>query len=163
MAVMKKEFVEKLEWFNDDEMMDLISIGQSTPGAIAINTSVLVGYKVCGIVGALVTVLGTITPPVLIMSLVSLGYDFIKDNYYVMVAVKGMQAGVAALLVDASINMFVNVTKEKHWYSFVLIGLAFVYAKFFNFGVLYLAILCALLGVLKVVIVGKKVNSNDAN
>ena len=61
--LMRKKFVEELHWIEEEEMMDLTAIAQSSPGAIAVNASILVGYHVAGIKGALTTVIGTILPP----------------------------------------------------------------------------------------------------
>ena len=66
--LMRKKFVEQLHWIDEEEMMDLTAIAQSSPGAIAVNASILVGYRVAGVPGALVTVLGTVLPPLIILS-----------------------------------------------------------------------------------------------
>ena len=67
--LMRKKFVEQLHWIDEEEMMDLTAIAQSSPGAIAVNASILVGYRVAGVPGALVTVLGTVLPPLIILSI----------------------------------------------------------------------------------------------
>ena len=64
---MRRKFVEELGWIEEQEMLDLTAIAQSSPGAIAVNASILVGYRVAGFVGALLTVLGTIIPPLVII------------------------------------------------------------------------------------------------
>ena len=69
---MKRTFVDKLHWLDDDEMMDMIAIAQSSPGAIAVNGSIQVGWKVGGFIGMMVAVLGTIIPPMVILSVISL-------------------------------------------------------------------------------------------
>ena len=61
--LMQKKFVEELGWIDSEEMLDLVALGQSMPGALAVNTSILIGYRVAGVAGALITLLGTITPP----------------------------------------------------------------------------------------------------
>ena len=50
--LMRKKFVEQLHWIDEEEMMDLTAIAQSSPGAIAVNASILVGYRVAGVHGA---------------------------------------------------------------------------------------------------------------
>ena len=70
--LMRKKFVEELGWIEEQEMMDLTAIAQSSPGAIAVNASILVGYRVAGFRGAMLTVLGTILPPLFIISVISL-------------------------------------------------------------------------------------------
>ena len=56
--LMRKKFVEKLHWLDEQEMMDFAAIAQSSPGAIAVNASILIGYRIAGLPGALVTVAG---------------------------------------------------------------------------------------------------------
>ena len=62
--LMRKKFVEKLHWIDEQEMMDYTAIAQSSPGAIAVNAAILVGYRVAGIAGALIAVLGTVLPKI---------------------------------------------------------------------------------------------------
>ena len=62
-SLMKKKFVDELHWIEEKEMLDLVAIAQSSPGAIAINGSIVVGYKLAGITGVLVSIIGTIIPP----------------------------------------------------------------------------------------------------
>ena len=61
--LMRKKFVDQLHWIEEQEMLDLTAIAQSSPGAIAVNAAILVGYRVGGIGGALLTVIGTILRP----------------------------------------------------------------------------------------------------
>lgn len=63
-TLMKKQFVDELHWINEEEMLDLVAIAQSSPGAIAVNGAIVVGYKLAGIAGVLTAVLGTVIPPV---------------------------------------------------------------------------------------------------
>lgn len=155
-AAMKAKFVEKYKWFDEDEMLNLMSLGQSCPGPIAINTSVLVGYRVCGFIGALVTLFGTVLPPLVIMSVVSIFYKLIASNEYVRMLLKGMQAGVAALLVSIFIDMFINIKKKNSILSFVIAIFAFIFARYTDFSILYLAIICGLVGFIKTKLVLKE-------
>ena len=79
-AVLKPIFIEKYHWISEDELLDLISIGQATPGSIAINVSVILGYRIAGFAGALVAMLGTSIPPFVMMLLVTIFYDNIVAN-----------------------------------------------------------------------------------
>ena len=85
--LMRKKFVEDLGWIEEQEMMDLTSIAQSSPGAIAVNASILVGYHVAGITGALLTVLGTVLPPLVIISIISMFYQAFRDNAINIIAI----------------------------------------------------------------------------
>ena len=87
--LMRKKFVEQLHWIDEEEMMDLTAIAQSSPGAIAVNASILVGYRVAGVPGALVTVLGTVLPPLIILSIISFFYTAFRDNRIVALVMRG--------------------------------------------------------------------------
>ena len=79
--LMRKKFVEELGWIEEDEMMDLTAIAQSSPGAIAVNASILVGYHVAGFPGAMLAVLGTILPPLIIISIICIrGFETIINQ-----------------------------------------------------------------------------------
>ena len=96
--LMRKRFVEQLGWIDEQEMLDLIAIAQSAPGIIAVNTSILVGYKVAGVGGAVFTLLGTMLPPLILLSVLSYVYDAIKDNTIVKTLFFGMSIGVAIVI-----------------------------------------------------------------
>ena len=59
-SLMKKKYVEELEWLEEDEMLDVTAITQSAPGPLPVNASVIIGYRLSGIVGSLIAVAGTI-------------------------------------------------------------------------------------------------------
>ena len=93
---MKRKFVDSLKWLSEEEMLDFAALAQASPGAIAVNAAILVGWRVCGFAGMAVAVLGTILPPMVILSVISLFYAAFAANRWVALALKGMQAGVAA-------------------------------------------------------------------
>ncbi len=144
--LMRKKFVEDLGWIDEDEMMDLIAIAQSSPGAIAVNASILVGYHVAGIPGALVTVLGTVLPPLIIISVVSLFYRQFRDNIIVSLVMAGMLCGVAATICDVVINMAKTVFKEKRFLYVFIMAAAFAAVRFFDVNILIIILVCALSG-----------------
>ena len=98
--LMKRRFVDELHWLDDDEMMDLVSLAQSSPGAIAVNAANLIGWRMGGFFGMLAAVIGTALPPMLILTVISLFYNAFAENRYVASVLRGMQAGVVAVIVD---------------------------------------------------------------
>ena len=72
--LMRKKFVEELGWIEEEEMLDLTAIAQASPGAIAVNASIMLGYHIAGIPGAILAVLGTVLPPLIIISIISMFY-----------------------------------------------------------------------------------------
>ena len=120
-SLMKKKFVEELEWIEEDEMLDITAITQSSPGPLPVNASVIIGYRMYGIVGSLVAILGTIIPPMVIISIISLFYNQFRENKYIAIALQVMRAGVAAVILDVTINLAKNVCKTRRilYWSYV--------------------------------------------
>lgn len=100
-SLLQKKFVEELGWIDQNEVMDLTAIAQSCPGVMSVNTSIMIGYRICGPLGAVITALGTVMPPMIILSLISLFYAQFRSNPAVSVILKGMQAGVAMIIAAA--------------------------------------------------------------
>lgn len=134
--LMRRKFVEKLHWLEEEEMMDLTAIAQSSPGAIAVNASILIGYRVAGVPGALVTVLGTILPPLVIISVISLFYAAFRDNAVVDLVMKGMLAGVAAVIADVTVTLAQGVAKTRRRLPLVILAAAFIAVQFFGVSVI---------------------------
>ena len=82
-TLMKKKFVDEYHWIEENEMLDLVAIAQSSPGPIAVNGAIVVGYKLAGMIGVLVSIIGTIIPPFLIISVISVCYQAFRDNFFV--------------------------------------------------------------------------------
>lgn len=144
--LMRKKFVEDLGWIEEQEMMDLTAIAQSSPGAIAVNASILVGYHVAGISGALLTVLGTVLPPLIIISVISFFYQQFRDNVFVNMAMTGMLAGVAAVICDVVINMAKSILEQKRVIpALVLVG-SFVAVRFFDVNIMVVILVCGMIG-----------------
>lgn len=122
--LMKKKFVDDLELIGDDEMLDMVAIAQSAPGAIAINVSIILGYKIAGFIGALVGCFATALPPLIIITIVSMFYEAFRDNIFVNKALIGMGAGVSAIIVSAVIAMMKPMLKSKQNVAIICIGFA---------------------------------------
>ena len=144
--LMRKKFVEELGWIEEQEMMDLTAIAQSSPGAIAVNASILVGYHVAGIPGALLTVLGTVLPPLIIISVISFFYQQFRDNAIVNMAMAGMLAGVAAVICDVVINMGKSIIQLKRILSVLVLLGSFVAVRFFDVNITIVILVCGMIG-----------------
>ena len=155
-SLMQKKFVEELHWLEEDEMLDMVALAQASPGAIAVNGAILVGRKLAGIPGIAVAVLGTILPPMVILSLISLAYEAFATNLWVARALKGMQAGVAAVIVDVSLNLGTRVVKERDPLCIALMIVAFVLNYALHVNVIYIILGAALLGIGKALYLRRK-------
>ncbi len=144
--LLRKKFVEELGWIDEQEMMDLTAIAQSSPGAIAVNASILVGYHVAGIPGALLTVLGTILPPLVIISVISFFYQAFRDNVIVAMAMAGMLCGVAAVIFDVVINMAKTVFLQKRILPILIMAGSFIAVRFFSVNIILIILACGIIG-----------------
>lgn len=145
---MKRIFVDELHWIGEDEMLDLAAMAQSSPGAIAVNASILVGWHVAGFAGMLTAVLGTVLPPMVILIVISFFYTAFAANPYVALVLNGMQAGVAAVILDVVWNLGCDVFKlHKPFYLLMMAG-AFIAAVVFEVNVIYIILAAAVIGIL---------------
>lgn len=146
--LMRRKFIREKQWIDEDEMLDLTAIAQSTPGSIAVNASILLGYRLAGLRGVLVTLFGTVLPPLLILSLVSVFYAAFRHNVYVTLAMRGMQAGVAAIILDVVWTMGKNVVSRKRILPvFIMVG-AFAAVWLLDVNVFAVIVVCGLIGVI---------------
>jgi len=144
--LMRKKFVNELRWIEEIEMLDMTAIAQSSPGAIAVNASILVGYRLAGVFGALVTVFGTVLPPLIILSVISLFYTQFRDSLIVGRVLTGMQAGVAAVIVDVVLTLGKEVLKQREMIPIAVMVLAFVAASIFHINVILIVLACGIIG-----------------
>ena len=144
---MKRKFVDELHWIDEAEMLDLIALAQSSPGAIAVNAAILVGWRVGGFLGMLVGVFGTILPPMLILGVISFFYSAFAENRYVALVLKGMQAGVAAVIADVVIDLGGRVIKERSLLHILIMAAAFAAVVIWDVNVIYVILAAALVGV----------------
>ena len=157
---MKRKFVDELHWIDENEMLDLTAMAQSSPGAIAVNAAILVGWRVGGFWGMLTAVLGTVIPPIAIISVISLVYSAFASNVYVALLLKGMQAGVAAVILDVVCNLGIKVIKQKSIVQIAVMILAFVATFVFDINVIYIILAAAVIGVVTEVLKKKKGGDN---
>lgn len=144
--LMEKKFVNELGWIDEDEMLNLIALGQSAPGPIAVNTSILIGYRMAGVPGAMITVLGTILPPLGIMTVLAYVYLAVRDNAIVNNVLLGMQAGVAAIIVNVVYNMAMRIIKQKKIIPILVMIAALIAGIIFQVNILWLLLVSALIG-----------------
>lgn len=154
--LMRKKFIKELGWIDEQEMMDLTAIAQSSPGAIAVNASILVGYHVAGLVGALITVLGTVLPPLLIISILSFFYTAFRDNPIVNMAMSGMLAGVAAVICDVVLTMGKDVVLQKRFLPIAVLVASFLATRVWGINIILIILICAVIGAIDTLYLDRK-------
>ena len=153
---MKRKFVDEKHWIDEQEMLDLTALAQSCPGAIAVNAAILVGWRVGGWLGMAAAVLGTIIPPMVILSAISFFYTAFAANPYVALVLRGMQAGVAAVILDVVCSLGVKVVKGRSWVDIAILAAAFAATFFFKVNVIYIIVAAALIGVVRILWMKRK-------
>jgi chromate transporter len=147
LPLMRKKFVDQLHWMEEEEMLDLISIAQSSPGAMAVNISVLVGYRMAGVPGALVTIAGTVLPPLFTIMLISMWYDAFRSNRLISLILRGMRAGVAAVIVDVVITLLKTLGKDGKFLPYLVAAAAFAFSAWMHVNVVFIILLSGFAGI----------------
>lgn len=144
--LMRKKFVEEFKWIEEEEMLNLVAISQSAPGPIAVNASIMVGYRLAGILGSFVSILGTVLPPLIIITIISKFYVAFKTNTIINALLLGMRAGVAAVIIDVIIKMVKDIIKDKNITSISIMIITFVASVVFNINAALIIIVSGLFG-----------------
>lgn len=148
--MVRRYFVDQKQYFTEEDLMSMAAVAQSTPGAIAINLSALAGYRVAGIPGAVISCIAAVIPPLFILSLISAFYTAFISNTIVAAVLKGMQAGVAALIVDLIIDMCNMIRKERCLFLSAMIPAAFLANFVAGINVALILVICCFFCVVRV-------------
>ena len=103
--IIQREVIDRRGWVDRDEFVELLTLAQSAPGPIALNTSVFVGYKMRGYAGALAALLGVVVPAFTVILIVAIYFAQFRENVYVNAAFKGMRPAVVALIVSPIVSL----------------------------------------------------------
>lgn len=157
-TLMKKKFVDDYKWISEKEMLNFVAIAQSAPGAIAVNGAIVVGFKLAGLIGALVAVIGTVIPPFVIISLISFAYDAFRANVWISLMLEGMQAGVGAVVTAVSYEMAAGVVKEKDTMLILMMIVAFIANTIFQVNVIVIILVSIIIGLVQSYFISRKEN-----
>ena len=159
LTLLQGELVEKKKWITNDELMEMTAIAESTPGPIAINLATYLGYKKGGFFGSLLSTLGVIITPFVLMFCISLFLENILSVSAVKYAFMGVKVGVVFLLLRVTFTLVKSLKKD--WFGITLLCVvttAMVLFTIFaiNFSAIYFILLGAVLGLLIYGIIPKK-------
>lgn len=151
LTLLQDELVERKHWLDNDELMEMTAISESTPGPIAINLATYLGYKRCGFLGALLATLGVVITPFVLMFCISLFLEKILTAQAVQYAFMGIKVGVVFLLIKVSCTL-IKATKKDLFVilTLLIVTIAMVLFTVFsvNFSAIYFIMLGALIGLL---------------
>lgn len=147
LPILQKEIVDKYHLASEKELLDYYAIGQCTPGVIAVNTATFIGHKISGVKGAITATLGVVTPSVIIIMLIAGLINKFSDYAIVQKAFIGIRICVAALVINAVINLWKNSIVDN--YTLVIFGIVLLIALFTNLSPIYLIIGAGIVTLLK--------------
>lgn len=143
-AFIEKEVIDNKKWVEREQFLELLTLAQSAPGPISLNTSVFVGYKVNGIKGALAAISGVVLPSFVIILLIAMFFPKIRNNPAIAAVFKGMRPAVVALI----LGPIFELSKGFIWKQYALAALAIVSILYFKFSPVYLIIAGAVIGII---------------
>ena len=155
-AMMRRRFVEELHWLSPQEMLDLTAIAQAAPGPSSSNTAVMVGYRLCGLPGALLCALAAVLPPMALLMVVSALHDALRELRLVSMVLGFMQLGMAAYLVDICGGMVLEFLKPRKAVPIAIMLLCLAGRLLFGVSVSNLFLFCLALGALDLLLHRKK-------
>ena len=144
--LLKAKYVDEYKWISEDETLNMVAIAQTTPGIMAVNTAIMLGYRMAGVAGALTGMFATILPPLIIITIVATFYELIAQNEYVKLVFKGMQCGATALLLSVAIDLLVKQCKKKLILPLAIIVATFVANIFFDVNIMLLVAIDGIIG-----------------
>ncbi len=148
-SLLKKKFVDELHWVEEEEMLDLVAIAQSSPGAIAVNGAIVIGYRLAGIPGVLVSVLGAVLPPFVILAAISYFYRVFQESFVVQAMLSGMKSGVSAVILSVVYDMMAGIAKEKDPLLWLVLLGSFLANYLLSVNVVYIILFVILLGLIQ--------------
>lgn len=115
--IIETEVVDKHQWVNKEELLDLIAIAQSTPGVFAVNISTIIGYKLRGTKGAICATMGAALPSFLIILLIAIFFHQFQDNKVIASIFNGIRPAVVALIAVPTFNLAksARITLSNCW------------------------------------------------
>lgn len=146
--IIKDEFVDNKGLISQDEMLDLVALAQSGPGAMAISASLLTGYRARGPLGALVCMGASILPCLVIITIISGFYQSFKSNFYVNAALSGISGIISAVLFVTVYRMGQTALKANRTFSIIMMVLAFCLAYFTSLNTGLIILFLGLIGIL---------------
>lgn len=146
--LLRAKYVDEYGWLDDRDTLSLVSIAQSMPGVVAVNAAIILGYRMAKLRGALTALLATILPPLITLSIISVAYDWFATNPYVRYALKGMQCGATALIIDVTIDLLRKQIKKKLVLPLVIIAATFIANFFFDVNLMLLIVIDGIVGLL---------------
>jgi len=143
--LIEREVVDKNHWIDKDEVIDIIAISQSFPGALAINSCTFIGYKINGVLGAILGLLGVALPSFIIIVIIAMAFSKFRNLYVIELIFKGINAAVP-LLILVGVNSLAKVL-DKTAINIIIVIITVILSVFMNVNPVYLILIAAVYGI----------------
>lgn len=157
--LIRREVVDKHKWLRDEEFIDLFALAQSLPGVFAVNISIFVGYKIAGILGAILCALGATFPSFMIILIIAIYATTLKDNPIVEAVFKGIRPAVVALIVAPCVSVW--RTMKLGWKPLWIPIISAFLVWYFGINPVTIILLSALGGWIYVMIIKKQLHQKN--
>mgnify|MGYP005983402971 CR=1 FL=1 len=154
LPLIQHEVVDKHKYITYEELVDMISLSESTPGSLAVNVATFVGYKKHGFWGAASATLGVIVPSFVIIAILSFFIEAFKENKIVSFAFYGIRIGVLSLIINAFMSIYKSFKKTP--VNVILIILTFICVAVLKINAIIMLIFCAAAGIIRAAITRKE-------
>lgn len=156
LPMIEREVMDKGRWnVRKEEFLDLLTLAQTVPGPIALNTAVFIGYKSRGYAGALATALGIVVPSFVIILVIAILFADIRHNPVVEAAFKGMRPAVVALILVPVISL----ARGMHWTMFFVIAASALTVWGLSLSPIWLLLMGAAGGIFWTLFIAKKIRA----
>ncbi|MDD7593018.1 MAG: chromate transporter [Peptoniphilaceae bacterium] len=144
--VIRDVFVREKQLIDEEEMLNLTALAQSGPGPMAINTSLLTGYRVRGPLGAIVALIASVLPCLIIITALFYVYRNVRSNEWVNAAFRVMSGVISGVLVITTIDMARVALKAHKRFGAMLMAGAFIASAFLHWNTVLILVICGLIG-----------------
>lgn len=145
LPLIQRDIVEKFRWISEEDFIDLFAVAQSLPGVFAVNISMFIGYRLRGVLGAVVASLGSTLPSFIIILLLALFFEEAKEIPLVAAIMKGIRPAVVAMIAIPIITIW-RALRLHRAMLVVPIGVA-IAVWYFHFSPVWVILIAGLVGV----------------
>ena len=146
--IIRDEFVEHQQLIDEDEMLDIVALAQSGPGAMAISCSLLTGYRLRGPLGAATCLFASVLPCLVIILSINLAYKQFRENFYVNAALVGISGIISAVLFLTTWRMGKRAMHEDRNFSIVMIIIATFLGMFTDINTAFIILFLGFCGII---------------
>ena len=144
--IIQKEIVEKENLIETKEFIDIIAVSQSLPGPIAVNATIFTGYKLYGIIGAIFGLVGTVLPSLIVIIVLAIFYDQIREIKTIQLFFQGVRPAIVALIFMSALKLGKSIDKSR--FNYFMMAVAFVAIALLKLHPILVVIGCAVCGLL---------------